>query len=106
MSKTELLDIWEQAVANVENNAGNYFYDREVEVDVDGGSITLLFEVDADPTRDTIDSAIYYQTISGGADDLVYAKQHPNGHNVSEVLQSSDEFIDRVHNIAEEWYIF
>lgn len=100
----QLNTIWKQAVENVESNAGNYFYDKELDVPVEnGGSILLLFDLDADPTRNSIDSAIYFSTKSRSADDLVYALKHPDGHD-SNVLHSKEDFISRVTTVANDWY--
>lgn len=98
MASDELRDIWNQAVANVQDNAGNYFYEREVIVD----GLRIYFDVDADPSRDTVDSAIYFTTGDNSMDDLVYALEHPEGHQ-SNVLQSAEEFIDRVESFADTY---
>jgi len=90
MNEKELRKIWNAALENFENNANNYF-EKEREVVVN--DVTLLFNVD-------IDNAIHYTTISKSMDDLIYVKEHPEEHNVKEVLHSFEQFKNRVENFA------
>lgn len=92
MYEKELKSVWTQAVDNEQNeDSEGFFHDRKINVN----GVVFLFDVDGD-------NAIYYTPVSKVMDDLVYAKTHPKGHDVQEVLQTFDEFKNRVEEIASD----
>lgn len=91
-AESELRDIWQQAVENAEGGE-NYFYEREVRVN----GVILRFDVD-------LSTAIYYSAGQGGVDDLVYAKTSASdGANSQDIMDSEEEFINRVKEVSEDW---
>lgn len=92
----KLKEIWNVAVENSTGEPDAYIGDDgTTEVEVKGS--TIRFDAD-------MDTAIWYSPSWGGASDLVYAKKVlRDGHNPPEVLESEEEFIDRVTSVVEEW---
>lgn len=92
----KLKEIWQVAVENSTGEPDAYIGDDgTTEAEVNGTTI----EFDAD-----MDTAIWYAPVWGGTSDLVYAKKTlDDDYNPLEILDSEEEFIERVTSMVEEW---